>query len=78
VRGEVPAGLDQHSAQSLALGGEHVGFDVIIHHHGTVGVGAQAGQSGGKERPAVNSAHRSTFLALPAADPDVHPERGDA
>jgi hypothetical protein len=36
----------------LALGGEHVGFDIKTHHHGAVGVGAQTGQSGGKERPA--------------------------
>src|SRR5690348_6790217 len=31
---EVLAGLDQHPDEPLALGGEHIGFDVIAHHHG--------------------------------------------
>ena len=39
--GEVLAGLDQCPGQPLALGGEHVGFDVIAHHQGVSGVGVQ-------------------------------------
>ena len=48
--GEVLAGLDQYPGESLALGGEHVGLDVVTDHQGVRGGGAQVRQCGGEER----------------------------
>ncbi len=46
---EVLASLDQHPGEPLALGDEHVGFDVIADHHGVSRAGAKAGQRGSEE-----------------------------
>ncbi len=43
--GQVSAGLDQYPGEPLALGGEHVVFDVIADHQGAGGADAQVGKT---------------------------------
>jgi len=39
--GQVLAGFDQDPGEPAPLGSQHVGFDVVAHHHGVRGVGAE-------------------------------------
>src|SRR5690349_24429111 len=47
---QVFAGLDQNAGESLPLGGEDVGLDVVTHHQCVRRAGAQVCQRGGEER----------------------------
>src|SRR5215472_15644491 len=47
---QVLAGLDKDPGKSLALGGEHIGLDVVTDHQRARGANVQVCQRGGEER----------------------------